>query len=81
MAQAEMMDPIQILEKIRIGFAKRRCETLEDAGRALVWHVLNNAIDHLDGRLPVIHRSQIGLLQSFAINQDYPSSVEAEDVA
>jgi hypothetical protein len=76
-----MLDPIGILTEIRVSFAKRRCETLEDAGRALVWHVLNNAVEHLDGRFPVTHRSQVGILQSFAINQDYPSSVETEDVA
>jgi hypothetical protein len=81
MAQArEMMDPIQILSKIRQGFAKHRCETLEDAGAALVWQVLDNAAEHLKGKSPV-HRSEIGLLQSFASNQDYPSSLETEDVA
>jgi hypothetical protein len=76
-----MMDPIQILSKIRQGFAKSRCETLEDAGNALVWQVLDNAAEHLKGKYPVTNRSAVGLLQGFAANQLYPSFEKIEDVA
>jgi hypothetical protein len=76
-----MMDPIQILTEIRVTLAQCRCETFEDVGKAVAWHVLYNAGQHLEGKFPVINHSQIGILQGFATNQHYPSSIELEDVA